>query len=92
MSVICLLYVQAVDMDLGENANIKYSVLLTDEFTIHEETGVIYPVSGAFRYKDTHFTVRASDAEGEGEPLEVNVSTNTPGKAALRVCRTVIVK
>jgi hypothetical protein len=64
---------------LEENAKIKYSVSQTDQFAIHEETGVIYPVAGAFKYEDTRFGVHASDAEGEGEPLEVNVSTNTPG-------------
>jgi hypothetical protein len=45
---------------------------------------VIYPVAGVFKYEDTDFTVHASDAEGEGkEPLKVNVSTSTAGKAAV---------
>ncbi|XP_033610358.1 uncharacterized protein LOC111871971 isoform X2 [Cryptotermes secundus] len=68
-----LTQVQATDIDFGGNAVIKYSLTPNDQFTIHEETGVIYPVAGAFNYKDTHFSVHASDAEGEGEPLEVNV-------------------
>jgi hypothetical protein len=58
-----------------------------DQFTIHEETGVIYPVAGGFNYKDTHFIVHASDAEGEGEPLEINVSTRTPGMVIVFVVR-----
>jgi hypothetical protein len=41
---------------------------------------VIYPAAGDFQYKDTRFVVHASDAEGEGEPLEVNVSIKTPEK------------
>jgi hypothetical protein len=81
--VLLLFYVQATDIDLGENAVIKYSLTPNDEFTIHEETGVIYPVAGAFSYKDTHISVHASDAEGEGEPLEVNVSTKTSGKVTV---------
>jgi hypothetical protein len=45
-----------------------------DQFLIHQDTGVIYPVAEAFKYEDTQFTVNASDSEGAGEPLEVNVS------------------
>lgn len=41
---------------------------------------MIYPAAGDFQYKDTRFVVHASDAEGEGEPLEVNVSIKTPEK------------
>ncbi|XP_021934572.1 uncharacterized protein LOC110837076 isoform X2 [Zootermopsis nevadensis] len=68
-----LTQVQAADIDEGENARIRYSLLPADQFAIREETGVIYPIAGAFKYEDTRFTVHASDAEGEGEPLEVNV-------------------
>jgi hypothetical protein len=68
---------QATDIDFGENATIKYSLVNNDQFTIHEKTGIIYPVEGAFKYVDTSFVVHAHDAEGEGEPLEVNVSTDT---------------
>lgn len=35
---------------------------------------MIYPVAEAFMYEDTQFTVYASDSEGAGNPLEVNVS------------------
>jgi hypothetical protein len=70
---------------LGGNAAVKYSLTPNDQFSIHEETGVIYPVAGAFKYEDTHFTVHVRDAEGEGEPLEVNVSTETPGKHTLNI-------
>jgi len=45
-----------------------------DQFFIHQDTGVIYPVAEAFMYEDTQFTVYASDSEGAGNPLEVNVS------------------
>jgi hypothetical protein len=35
---------------------------------------VIYPVAEAVINEDTQFTVYASDSEGDGKPLEVNVS------------------
>lgn len=65
--------IQATDADFGENAIIEYHLAPDDEFFIHQETGVIYPVAGGFRYEDTNFTVYARDSVGDGEPLVVNV-------------------
>lgn len=66
--------VQATDVDLGENAIINYRLIPNDQFFIHQETGVIYPVARAFKDRDTQFTVYASDSVGDGKPLEVHVS------------------
>ncbi|XP_069705311.1 uncharacterized protein [Periplaneta americana] len=67
-----LTQVQATDADFGENAVIKYILDGTDEFTIHEDTGMIHPVEGAFKYKDTSFIVHASNLEQVGN-VTVNV-------------------
>jgi hypothetical protein len=44
-----------------------------DKFFIHQDTGVIYPVTETFINEDTQFTVYANDSEGAGD-LQVNVS------------------
>lgn len=83
-------FVQAADIDEGENARIRYSLLPADHFAIREETGVIYPIAGAFKYEDTRFTVHASDAEGEGEPLEVNVSSDALTHQAVMIMAAIL--
>lgn len=60
-----LIQVEAVDLDEGLNAKIRYSVEGSIDFTINPQTGVIYPLKDCLVGKtSTEVSVKATDRDG----------------------------
>lgn len=70
-----LLKVVATDRDAGINAQVAYSLVDSNDFQVHRETGVITPVRSALQStSEVRLTIRATDRNGAADGLVNTVS------------------
>lgn len=65
-----LLKVVATDRDAGINAQVSYSLLGSNDFQVHRETGVVTPLRDAMQSTtEVRLTIRATDRNGAADGL-----------------------
>ncbi|XP_059482137.1 uncharacterized protein LOC132200576 [Neocloeon triangulifer] len=61
-----IVQVKATDADKGDEDNIRYSLeFVTEQFTIDEVTGEVFPIDGKFDYQNVEINLLARDNLGE---------------------------
>ncbi|XP_063697547.1 cadherin-related tumor suppressor [Culicoides brevitarsis] len=69
--------IESVDSDLGQNAQIKYSIVsnwANDIFNLDSNTGIL-TVTGKLDYEETQHYILIVQAEDKGEPLSLSSTT-----------------